>query len=178
MTKLLMHQAYISLLREKQPAKITVKEICERSEINRSSFYLHYQEPNDILKELEDSTIAGVKECLDAIGALDDGSRALEKYLLSFLRYIRKNDELIRVLLVDNSDPHFRRKLQNVALDNIRSTFRVELSSSNEEVVYRFLVSGSIEVLEAWIRDGYSMPDRTVCDLLQRMCVGLLSAVI
>jgi len=177
MTRLLLQQAYLNLMQEKQPGKITVKEICERAEINRSSFYLHYQEPNDILVELEDSTIGGVREALGIIGALDDGSTDVEKYMLSFLRYLKKNDELFRTLLVENSDPHFRRKLHEVAMLNIRSAFRLDLPPGTEEAVYRYLISGCIDVLCGWIRDGYPIADRTLCRLLMRLCIGSLQAV-
>ena len=39
----MIQNIFLELLKEKPIAKITVKEICERAEINRSTFYKHYQ---------------------------------------------------------------------------------------------------------------------------------------
>ena len=64
-TKMLMKQAYMALLNEKKTDKISVKDICERSEINRSTFYLHYAEPNDLLIEIEDEAIELIKDYLN-----------------------------------------------------------------------------------------------------------------
>lgn len=38
----MIQNVFLELLKEKPVAKITVKEICEHAEINRSTFYKHY----------------------------------------------------------------------------------------------------------------------------------------
>ena len=42
-TKRAIQKAFIALLREKPIEKITVKEIAERAEINKTTFYSHYE---------------------------------------------------------------------------------------------------------------------------------------
>ena len=46
-----MDEAFLAMLEEKDFAYITVKEICERAGVNRSTFYLHYETVNDLLTE-------------------------------------------------------------------------------------------------------------------------------
>ena len=46
-----MDEALFHLLEEKDFAYITVKEICERAGVNRSTFYLHYETMSDLLSE-------------------------------------------------------------------------------------------------------------------------------
>lgn len=50
-TALLMDEALIQLLEVKDYEYITVKEICEKAGVNRSTFYLHYETVNDLLSE-------------------------------------------------------------------------------------------------------------------------------
>lgn len=177
LTRMLMKQAYLELMRGKPASKITVKDICESAEVNRSTFYLHYAEPNDILTELEDESISRISEALSAIGASDTGSQDARNYLLSFLRYIRQNDEMFRALLVENSDPHFRRKLQAVALNMAVNAFQVELPEACKTGAYLYIVSGSIELLSAWVGNQYEIPENVMCDMLYCLCEGSLSAV-
>lgn len=54
-TALLMDQALIELLNKKEFEYITVKEICEKAGVNRSTFYLHYETINDLLSECIDN---------------------------------------------------------------------------------------------------------------------------
>lgn len=50
-TALLMDEALIKLLEVKDFEYITVKEICEKAGVNRSTFYLHYDTVDDLLAE-------------------------------------------------------------------------------------------------------------------------------
>lgn len=46
-----MDQAFLELLDRKDMEYITVKEICEKAGVNRSTFYLHYENIGDLLSE-------------------------------------------------------------------------------------------------------------------------------
>ena len=54
-TALLMDQALIELLNKKDFEYITIKEICEKAGVNRTTFYLHYETINDLLSECIDN---------------------------------------------------------------------------------------------------------------------------
>lgn len=178
LTRMLIRQAYMKLLSEKQTGRITVKEICERAEINRSTFYLHYNEPNDILMELEDETISALREALSTISSFESGSDNARNYLMSFLRYVRKNEDMFRTLLIENSDPHFRRKMLETAGEIAGSAFRVPLPAEYQQNIYIFLVSGSIEVISDWIAGGCVVPEQALSDILYAMCEGAIGRIL
>lgn len=174
LTRMLMRNSYLRLMREKPAGKINVKEICAGAEVNRSTFYLYYAEPNDILMELEDEAIAKVVSSLQSIGSSGEAPSGAQNYLLSFLRDVKKNDELLRTLLAENSDPHFRRKLQSVALQLAATAFDVNMNPTDKDAVYLYIVSGSIELLVNWIKSGYAVSEQDMCSLLYRLCEGSL----
>ena len=49
----MFHHALLDILQEKPIDQISVKELVEAAELNRSTFYLHYSSPLDVLKEIE-----------------------------------------------------------------------------------------------------------------------------
>lgn len=49
-----MDEALIYLLNDKDYDYITIKEICKKAGVNRSTFYLHYENIDDLLKESVD----------------------------------------------------------------------------------------------------------------------------
>ncbi|EUJ23476.1 TetR family transcriptional regulator [Listeria grandensis FSL F6-0971] len=51
-TKTAFAQALLTLLEEKEFKKITVTDIVERADVNRGTFYKHYQEKEDLLEEV------------------------------------------------------------------------------------------------------------------------------
>jgi AcrR family transcriptional regulator len=50
-TAIRMDEALITLLEKKDFEYITIKEICDTAGVNRSTFYLHYENTSDLLKE-------------------------------------------------------------------------------------------------------------------------------
>lgn len=50
-TALLMDEALLQLLEKKDFAFISIKEICHKAGVNRSTFYLHYENTNELLEE-------------------------------------------------------------------------------------------------------------------------------
>lgn len=50
-TALCMDEALLLLLQKKDYVYITVKEVCKKAGVNRSTFYLHYENMDDLLQE-------------------------------------------------------------------------------------------------------------------------------
>ena len=54
LSKMLFRNDLMDLLKERgSDEKISVRELCGRAELNRSTFYAHYSEPKDVLNEIE-----------------------------------------------------------------------------------------------------------------------------
>lgn len=56
-TKELIRRVFVGLLQEREFPQITVKELCIRARINRSTFYHHYEDIYALRDELIDSVI-------------------------------------------------------------------------------------------------------------------------
>ena len=50
-TAIKIDKAFLSLLETKDFAYITIKEVCAAAGVNRSTFYLHYQNTRELLDE-------------------------------------------------------------------------------------------------------------------------------
>lgn len=66
-TALLMDEALIYLLDKKDIDYITIKEICEKAGVNRSTFYLHYESIDDLLEETMQYIIKNLLNILTVI---------------------------------------------------------------------------------------------------------------
>jgi len=62
----LLHQALLALLKEKPLNKITVRELCLKAGVNRTTFYNHYQSPEDILRELVQQYVLSLSKLFDS----------------------------------------------------------------------------------------------------------------
>ena len=48
-TRRLLHKALMSLILEKKYESITVQEILDRADVGRSTFYMHFQDKDELL---------------------------------------------------------------------------------------------------------------------------------
>ena len=177
LSKMLLKNAMLDLLAEKKSVeKISVRELCEIAELNRSTFYAHYSEPKELLNEMENELIASAQEHLNKIGKANDNNAYA--YILSFLEYIKKNDREYRLLLVDTTDTDFKNKFMRIAAGQLVESFDIELRPEEEQYIFAYILNGSSSVIIQWIRSGYAVGENTLVDLLFRMNKYLLMGVI
>jgi AcrR family transcriptional regulator len=62
LTKQIIKESLIELMREYPISKISVKMLCEAADINRSTFYAHYTDTNDLLRHIQQEVISEVSE--------------------------------------------------------------------------------------------------------------------
>lgn len=165
LSKILMKNALMDILKEKGDIhKISVRELCEKAELNRSTFYAHYNEPNDLLKELENEIIESTEEHLKKIG--EENDVGAHKYILSFLKYIKDNDNVFRTLLIDVTDPNFRSRFMQQTIVQFVENLDIAFDEKIEQYIYSYILNGSTGILIQWIRSDYSADENTICDLL------------
>ena len=64
-TRRAIRGAFYALLQEKPFEKITVKDITERAEINKTTFYAHYDTIYDLVDQLEEETVTTIVERME-----------------------------------------------------------------------------------------------------------------
>ncbi len=100
-TAVRMDEALIELLETQEFSYISVKSICEKAGVNRSTFYLHYENTSDLLAETLQYILDSFTSCFqtDAKSTIEKIQDApidklhflTEDYLVPYLKYIKKN---------------------------------------------------------------------------------------
>ena len=61
-TKRALRESLLYLLKEQPIQKISVSRLCEKSDINRSTFYTYYSSPMNLLESIEDEILNTLEE--------------------------------------------------------------------------------------------------------------------
>lgn len=64
-TRMVLKESLMELLKNKPISNITIKEICEEADINRSTFYSHYSSQYDLLNAIEEEFIEDMVSTLN-----------------------------------------------------------------------------------------------------------------
>ena len=165
LSKKMFRNAVLALLEEKGGIeKISVRELCERAQLNRSTFYAHYSEPREVLAEAEEEILQETAVHIKKIGAQKTGGG--KEYVSSFLRYVRENDRVFRVLLVTAADPAFKNRFVQIALLSLFEHMQLKMDAEKQQYIYSYLLSGSFGVITQWIRSDYAAAVPELVELL------------
>ena len=165
-TKRFLSMALVELLAEKPVNEITVKELTERSDVNRATFYRHYRDIYDMLRQLEQELVG---EFTAALGQEPppENEAALERLYCRILRFVADRAELCGILFGPNGDRSLLRRLemQVLAYCGIRREAGLD---TVERFLATFLVSGFINVVEQWLSEGMRLPPEQLASSIMR----------
>jgi AcrR family transcriptional regulator len=148
-TKMVLKDAITNMLKDHHISKISVKSLCEAADINRSTFYSHYTDQFDLLRQVEGEVIDNLKKHLEAY---EGGQMPItEGNLNAILEYAKDNSDLFIVLLGENCDRNFRKILMEV-VDLVPFQYKAE--GRQKGYIIDFAVTGCISILHKWLSDG------------------------
>jgi AcrR family transcriptional regulator len=119
-TRKMIQEALLELTVEKGYAAITVQDIADRAMINRSTFYRHYLDKDDLLVQYMDEVTALTAEDDDAMERTFPGEKEIPTGLIKLLRHIGQHSEFYRVMLSANGHPVVTDRLRRNAEDRFR----------------------------------------------------------
>ena len=166
-TKMVLRDSLIKLLHDKPISRITVKELCEYADINRATFYAHYADQFDFLKQIETELITDINSYLDNFN-IETGETDLLPMIFRILEYIEKNKELCRVLLGENGDMDFRTNIFHLLRDRVVFEWQKnrQVDDNTAEYIYTYVVTGSIGVISKWLLDQNPLPPQSMAEFV------------
>ncbi|MFV0400034.1 MAG: TetR/AcrR family transcriptional regulator [Oscillospiraceae bacterium] len=148
LTKRMLKESLLELLHGGADIhKISVRELCERADINRSTFYKYYGSQYDLLKEMEDDWFGQIEQNIGDSTALDSF------HLQDVLNYVNENLELSRLLCNSNVDPDFAQRL--FSLPSVSRLIQESLPLDNmgyaADYVHECHVNGGYSLIKLWL---------------------------
>ena len=155
-TKMFLKEALIELLHEKPISKITIKELCEKAEINRSTFYTHYIDQYDLLDQIKQELLDNSLLYIDSIKE-NTSEDHFKQTIFKLLHSIIENKDLIYVLWGKYGDMGFQEQLIEIFKDKVISFVNTsnDIPSIEDELIYFYNINGFLGIIRKWIFDEY-----------------------
>ena len=162
-TAVKMDKALIELLEKKDFEYITIKEICEAAGVNRSTFYLHYENTADLLKEttkyILDSFLTYFSVNRETITLkyntceLKDLVFITPEYLTPYLTYIKENQRIFKTSIKHLGSMNFD-KVYNKMFEFIFNPVleRFSFPEEDREYVLKFYLTGITAIVMEWLK--------------------------
>jgi AcrR family transcriptional regulator len=173
-TRMVIRDSLIELMKERPITGITIKEICALADVSRPTFYAHYRDQYDMLKNIEDETFAYFETVVFANNAKKLSRREIVLLIEDILQYIENDSNSVKVLLSENGNIGFQRKLFRrfiTYLQHVMKNYSEKTSDEEKIECYSvFMVHGIIALVHHWVKSNMNIPK----DELARMLVELI----
>ena len=169
-TKALMRDALMELMNEKAFNEITARDITSKADLNRATFYLHYNNVFDLLDELENDVVAGFARMLEET-TIQKGE-AWEYPLIGHIcNYIVENQKLCRCLLLNPRSDRLAGKLTEIMKQKgtkVRQEMGLEPNHTDKrkvEYIHQFIACGAMGMVKQWLLEGMPISKEEMVEL-------------
>lgn len=167
LTKRLLKESLLQLMETKSIQKISVSELCQTAGINRTTFYHHYGNPSDLLKEIELDMIADLERIWQERGAAQDWT--LSRRAEALCLYFREHEHIAK-LLFRNSDTNSEFAALLFHSTHAQQTFRQGLSGitdpDSQKLMITLFTNGIYSLIRQWILEDIPKTPKELAELI------------
>ena len=170
-TQKLLWEALMALLAEKAFEAISVKDICERAMVHRTTFYKHYEDKYNLL-------LKGMREVYEALAAEADvplgtfASDDAPPVFIGFFEHVEKHQHFYRLMLCGDGIGKFQRLLRTYLAELCEARLRKPAKSSQAPVVpisllAQFCAGTIISTTTWWLENALPYPPRQMANYVK-----------
>lgn len=158
-TKKILKDKFKEMFLEMDYSKITIKELCERSSINRRTFYLHYDTIEDLLLEVLEELAVDFFNYTNTYDHFTNPERIVKDYF-----YFSNNNKLFEKINHDTDYLYiknlFTDKLFDADSEANNKIFKsvVNLSPFKRAMLASYLNGATVAMYRTWYNNGKKVP--------------------
>ncbi|MCR8643393.1 TetR/AcrR family transcriptional regulator [Paenibacillus sp. N1-5-1-14] len=175
----LIRDAFLSLMDKKGFDHITVRDITECAEINRATFYLHYQDKHDLLQKIVDEmmheflTAFQLPPNFDATGFIKDTNTPPDSFIRQF-EHIVAHSQFYRVMLGSNGLPGLSHRMENIIRDSLYQRSIIAQPNDSQvtmprDIIVRYVTSAHLGIIMYWLENDMQYSPKYMATQLIRL---------
>lgn len=152
-----LRDAFIDLLEEKDLDMISIKDITDRAELTRGTFYLHYDDKYDFLSKIINETLEDLIKNVKSNQTSEDNPKIS---FINLFEYIAQNHNFFRVMLSDKGLREFRTRMLEIVQEKVYGNLLSVILNSDEDLIVpkdifiSYVISAHIGVISSWLENG------------------------
>ncbi|MDO5397406.1 MAG: hypothetical protein Q4G33_05700 [bacterium] len=175
-TKKAIRETFEEMICEMDYEEISIKELTARAEINRKTFYLHYQDLDELLTELQNEIVAAFIKREASYADMTDIKNLIRLYFESTVHQSKLHEKLICSGSYQKFHEAVNRRIMEYRREANRGIFGMDELSEN--FIFSFYGANSTLLYRQWVEDGKKMPMEDAIQLATKLiCNGMSSVV-
>lgn len=174
-----IRETFLEMLDKQSVERISVGELCEQADINRSTFYRHYADVYALLDEICEECFQNLFGNLAKFHDPKTSSANIAyDLILQACTVTEENKELYQILVFKQPAARFTQRMSDAFYQLFMSHHDAIHSRSLEtNLHYQYLASGILGIWQAWLKEDCQLPKSVVAEIVQ-VHLGGVSQVI
>ena len=174
LTRKILKDSLIGMMKERPIAEIGIKEICAQAKISRSTFYVYYENVYHLLAEIEEEVFEYFIDLLNQIdiSVKRNSRKYLTAYKEKYLEFVADKDNPLLVLLSENGNINFQKEFFQKLTDQVRKIVQ-ETKKNHDAYIHEaysvFYIHGSIGLLQYLLKNNTNIPNLTLAKVFDKM---------
>ncbi len=162
MTKRMLKDALTEMLRETDIYHVSIRELCQRADINRTTFYKYYGNQFDLLADMENDMLEFLSETIRVYASN-------QKIIIrTVCEYLETHLEFARLIINNNVDPLFPQKIFSLEVLQEAVLERYRQNEAAQEYLFNYLIYGAYRVISLWLNKEQREAPEQIAQLLMR----------
>jgi AcrR family transcriptional regulator len=184
-TRKFLMEALIELIQERGYKGIKIQDITDRATLNRATFYLHYRDKDDLLrqttKNLLDELLSEIKDIVVTGGGISVEA-AVQTHIKNF-EHVQRFAEFYRAMLGSQGSIAFAIRLENYVYSLTTNRFINAFGALPEgpvpaDIALRFAASSYVGIIRWWLEEDMPFtPDEMAAMVVEMNAHGLFKAM-
>lgn len=164
-------------MREKSIREITVKELVDAVDINRSTFYLHYSDIPGLLAEIENEMMEEMQRAIRE-HPIDPGKDTVYYFIQDLFHVLDENRQIASALVGPHGDIGFVHKLEQLLEEKSRESLAALVPEKSGEMkyFYSYCLNGCLGFVKTWLETGENETPEYAAEMAYRMVVSSVTA--
>ena len=174
-TRRLLKQGLTELLGQKQFSDISARDITDKMDLNKATFYLHYKNTYELLQDLETDLLEHAQEMIDQYD-YDETVFSMRKFFEPFLDFVVENKSVCDTLFVNNASSDFTGKVVDFIYTNGAGMMKKrlpKLTSEDVDYILSFVAFGLIGLIRRRFEKNMSMSKEKILGMADEMLAGI-----
>lgn len=157
-TKKALRDCLFRLLDEKTADEITVKELTEAADINRSTFYFYYKDINDMIIQIQDEIYSVFERDVIRTEAKFNTLNDFVQYLTRFLVFCKEHNKICRFVINNDPNNNLTKRIKQSLVECIPDSHKFFPQDDPKTYLTTFAVAAFWETILMWMEDGMQVP--------------------
>lgn len=190
-TRLALREGLMEKVIEKPFRDITINDIADSADVNRATFYLHYEDKYDLLEDVADNLLTEIREEIEKKLDFDPAKPRFIPYEVHqermhiVLSHLQQYGAFYKAMIGKNGEPLFYTMFRDGASVWIQTTLTKVLEHHNKpvdhdliEMMVRFQSAGHFDVLAWWLEHEMHIPIEVMAERLAKVTLPPLIRLI